>query len=248
MKNEINVSVAMTTCNGEKYILEQIDSILPQLGWDDELLIGDDGSKDGTLEIIDKIASSDKRVRVFQGEGLGVVRNFERVITECNNDLIFLCDQDDVWASNKVEITKEHFLREKNLTLMMSDLVVVDKNLKTIHNSYMEMKGSSTGIMKNILKNGYVGCALTYKKELNSIALPFPKGIPMHDQWIGILAEMFGRTKMTEDKLVLYRRYEDNVTALNSTSSFLRKAVWRIKLCYYLVRRRLSRKGCKIEI
>jgi len=248
MKEELRVSVAMTTCNGEKYILEQIESILPQLREYDELVIGDDDSKDRTLEIIDKVANSDKRVKIFRGKGLGVIRNFERVIGECNKDLIFLCDQDDVWVPNKVEIIKEHFLKDEKLILMMSDLMVVDKNLKVIHSSYMKKKGCSTGMIKNILRNGYVGCALAFRRELIPIILPFPKGIPMHDQWIGILAEMFGRAKMIEDKLVLYRRYEDNVTALASHSSFLQKAIWRIKLCYCLIRRMFSRKGYRIEI
>jgi len=245
---KISVSVAMATYNGEKYLLEQLESILPQLEDGDELVIGDDGSTDKTLEIISKVAEVDERVRVLQGDNLGVIRNFERIIKECNNELIFLSDQDDVWVANKAEVVKEHFLREEDLTLLMSDLVVVDKELEVIHPSYMKVKGCSTGILKNIVKNGYVGCALAFKKELKPIILPFPKVIPMHDQWIGILAEVVGRAKMIEDKLVLYRRYEDNATSLASHSSLLEKVTWRIKLCHCLIGRRFSRKGYKIEI
>ena len=245
---KLSVSVAMATYNGEKYLLEQVESILSQLEGGDELVIGDDGSTDKTLEIIGEVANGDKRVRGLQGNNLGVTRNFERIIKECNNELIFLSDQDDVWIANKVEVVKEHFLGEKDLTLLMSDLVVVDKELEVIHQSYMKAKSCSTGIIKNIGKNGYVGCALAFRKDLKSIILPFPKGIPMHDQWIGILAEMFGRTKMIGDKLVLYRRYEGNATSLTSNSPFLEKVTWRIKLCYCLIGRMFSKKGYKIEV
>jgi len=240
--NKIKVSVAMTTYNGERYLLQQVESILSQLGEEDELIIGDDGSTDKTLEMINKVVAIDKRVKVLQGKSLGVVRNFERTIKECNNELILLSDQDDVWVSNKIQVTKEHFQKEKKLTLLMSDLVVVDKELKVIHPSYIQLKGCSTGIMRNMVKNGYVGCALAFRKGLLPIILPFPEGIPMHDQWIGILAEMFGRTKMIEDKLVLYRRYEGNVTSLASNSSFWEKAMWRIKLCYFLMVRKMEKR------
>ena len=244
---KMSVSVAMATYNGEKYLLEQVESILSQLEDGDELVIGDDGSTDKTFEIISKVADRDKRVRVLQGNNLGVIGNFERIIKECNNELIFLSDQDDVWVTNKVEVVKEHFLGEEDLTLLMSDLVVVDKELKVIHQSYMKVKGCSVGIHKNIVKNGYVGCALAFRKKLKPIILPFPKGIPMHDQWIGVLAEVVGRAKMIEDKLVLYRRYGDNATSLISNSSFLEKVTWRMKLCYCLIGRMFSRKGYKVK-
>ena len=153
---KISVSVAMATYNGERYLLEQVESILSQLEGGDELVIGDDGSTDKTFEIISKIADRDKRVKVLQGNNLGVIGNFERIIKECNNELIFLSDQDDVWVTNKVEVMKEYFQREESLSLLMSDLIVVDKELKVIHPSYMKLKGCSTGIIKNIARNGYV--------------------------------------------------------------------------------------------
>jgi hypothetical protein len=151
---------------------------------------------------------------------------------------------------NKVAVIREHFQAEEDLTLVMSDLIVVDESLATINQSYLNLRGCSTGIIKNIIRNGYVGCALAYRKELNSIILPFPSKIPMHDSWIGILAEKFGKVKLIEDKLVLYRRYSGNVTSMYSDSDFWQKLVWRLRLCYNLTLRiyELRKYKSKIKI
>jgi len=243
MKKNPNVSVAMTTFNGEKYVSDQIRSIVSQLGVEDELIIADDGSTDHTLQILDQFATKNHRIKILRSKGIGIVKNFEKAISACTNELIFLSDQDDVWEPHKVQVMKETFRQEEDVTLIMSDLVVVDQDLKTVDESYMKLRGCATGILKNIMKNGYVGCALAFRSELKEMILPFPKGIPMHDQWIGIVAEMFGTSKMVEDKLLLYRRYGDNVTSLTSSSSPFQKAIWRLKLCVCLLMRKLSRRG-----
>jgi len=245
MTKNLSVSVAMTTFNGEKYVSEQIRSIVSQLGAKDELVIADDGSTDDTPRIFDQFAKEDGRIRIFKSNGIGVVKNFEKAISACSKDLIFLSDQDDVWTANKVKIIKEYFSKDEDITLVMSDLVIVDQDLKTVNESYMKLRGCSTRISRNILKNGYVGCALAFRSVLKEFILPFPKGIPMHDQWIGIISEMFGQSKMVEDKLILYRRYGDNVTSLTSNSSPVQKVIWRLKLCVYLMVRKLSRRGLK---
>ena len=245
MTKKSSVSVAMTTCNGEKYVSEQIRSIVSQLDAKDELIIADDGSMDNTPQILNQFASEDPRIKVLISDGVGVVKNFEKAISACSKDLIFLSDQDDVWAPHKVKVIREYFSQEEDVTLIMSDLVIVDQNLKTVNESYIRLRECSTGILRNIVKNGYVGCALAFRSELKEMILPFPKGIPMHDQWIGIMAEMFGKTKMIEDKLLLYRRYEDNVTSLTSNSSPIQKVIWRLKLSVCLMVRKLSRRGFK---
>jgi glycosyltransferase involved in cell wall biosynthesis len=240
---KLSVSVAMATCNGDKYVANQIESILTQLDANDELVIADDGSTDDTLSIVKSFATIDDRVRVLYGSSQGIVGNFERAIKECANELIFLSDQDDVWVPDKVKIIKEYFLAQEELTLIMSDLVVVNQDLETVVDSYMKLRDCSPGIIKNIVKNSYVGCALTFRRELKEYILPFPKGIPMHDSWIGILAEMFGKVKMIDDKLVLYRRYEGNVTSLTSSSSVFQKTMWRLQLSYHLMVRKFSKRG-----
>ena len=245
MKKNLSVSVAMTTFNGERYVAQQIRSIVSQLGVEDELIIADDGSTDNTPQILKQFAAKDHRIKILKNKGIGIVKNFEKAISACTNDLIFLSDQDDVWVPHKVKVIKEVFRQEEDVTLIMSDLVVVDQDLKTVNESYLKLRGCSTGILRNIARNGYVGCALAFRSELKEMILPFPKGIPMHDQWIGIVAEMFGKSKMVEDKLLLYRRYGDNVTSLTSNSSPFQKAIWRLTLSVCLVMRKLNRRGSK---
>ena len=236
MSGNLSVSVAMATFNGEKYVSEQIESILVQLGVGDELIIADDGSTDHTLEIVMGFADEDERVRVLQNSGLGIASNFERAIRACGNDLIFLSDQDDVWLPAKVEVIRGCFLEDPEVTLIMSDSRVVDENLEPIYDSYIAWRGCGRGVLRNLFKNGYLGCSMAYRREFNSVVLPIPSRIPMnHDAWIGILAEMFGRVKVIDEKLVLYRRHEKNSTSLYSVTPLRKRLVWRFKLAYFLL-------------
>ena len=237
MEKNLSVSVAMATFNGEKYVAQQIESILVQLAPTDELVISDDGSTDDTLTVLRKFAHEDRRVKFLQGSNLGIVKNFERAIRVCKGDLILLSDQDDVWMPNKVKVIREYFEEDNNLILVMSDLEIVDMNLRTVNESYVKMRGCSTGVVRNLIRNSYVGCGLAYRRELNKIVLPFPKGVPMHDWWIGILAEMFGEAKIVEERLVLYRRTEENATSLYSKVPLIKKVIWRMNmLCLVLMR------------
>lgn len=97
------ISVCIATYNGEKYLKEQLDSIIPQLTAQDELIISDDGSKDTTMEIIKRYAANDSRIKVYKGPGKGVIANFEFAINQTQGEFIFLADQDDVWLPEKVQ-------------------------------------------------------------------------------------------------------------------------------------------------
>ena len=101
--SNIRVSVAMATYNGEKYIKEQIDSILNNLEKSDELIISDDGSKDGTIKIIQEYQKKDSRIKLYDGPKNGVKQNFANAIKNCSGEYIFLADQDDIWNDKKVE-------------------------------------------------------------------------------------------------------------------------------------------------
>ena len=215
MKRNYIVSVAMATYNGEKYIKEQLDSILSQLNIDDELIISDDGSKDGTIDIINEYMKKDKRIKLFKGPKKGVIKNFENAISYCSGKYIFLSDQDDIWMDSKVEKVLFTFNNEK-CTCVVHDAMVFNSNSnEIIADSFYKLRKSSNGIIKNIWKNSYIGCCMAFDGKMKKKILPIPDGIDMHDQWIGLLNDKYGKSIFIDDKLLKYRRHGNNVSSLS---------------------------------
>ena len=177
----------MATYNGEKYIKEQIDSILKNMNSDDELIISDDGSTDKTREIINSF--KDDRIKLIDGPKKGIKKNFENGINNATGEIIFLSDQDDIWMENKIAKVLEAFEKE-DATLVIHDAEIVDENLDIIEESFFKYRNSGKGIIKNIWKNTYIGCCMAFKKEIKSVILPIPDNIEMHDQWIGICRDV----------------------------------------------------------
>lgn len=201
------ISVAMATYNGEKYIKEQIESILACLGNEDELIISDDESTDSTLDIIKSF--NDKRIHLINGPKKGIKQNFANAIENTSGEYIFLADQDDIWNENKVKDVVKCFEKEK-CTLVVHDAEIVDEKLNVIKDSYYKYRNSGKGIIKNIYKNTYIGCCMAFSKEIKKYILPIPNDIEMHDQWIGVLNDKYGKTYFLEEKLIKYRRHSLN--------------------------------------
>jgi len=204
----VKVSVAMATYNGEKFIKFQIDSILCQLGTQDELIISDDGSSDATLEIV-KEYQKDERIQVFANPRKGVVSNFENALINCNNDIIFLSDQDDVWFPNKVQAVKNCLENSKKLLVLHNGLNFYSS---TEYCGDTLIKKMRHGVVLNIMRSCYWGCCMAFKRDLLRFVLPFPPQVPAHDQWIGLVAEKIKGTVFVEQPLLLHRRHEFNVS------------------------------------
>lgn len=204
----MNISVAMTTFNGEKYLHSQLNSILIQLGNDDEVIICDDGSTDETIKIIENYISEDNRISLFKNKRKGVVLNFEDAISKCNNELIFLSDQDDIWNREKVNVIKAAF-RHGNETLILHNAIDFYENTNEENILIHKMKH---GLIRNIIKSCYWGCCMAFKKELVKDILPFPQDLVAHDQWIGIIAESKKESKFVNESLIKHRRHDKNVT------------------------------------
>ena len=211
--SNIRVSVAMATYNGEKYIKEQINSILKNLGQDDELVISDDGSKDNTIRIIQEYQKEDSRVKLFEGPKKGVKQNFANAIEKSNGEYIFLADQDDVWNDNKVKEVLKVF-EEKGVTLVIHNCEIVNENLEKTDKTFFEFRNSGKGIIKNIWKNTYIGCCIAFRASMKDKILPIPNDIEMHDQWIGIINEKYGKSYFLDECLIKYRRHGDNVSKM----------------------------------
>jgi glycosyltransferase involved in cell wall biosynthesis len=229
----MKVSVALAAYNGEKYINEQLQSILVQLNVGDEIIFSDDGSRDKTLEVISCIDS--EQISLCKNLRKGVITNFENAIHHTSGDIIFLCDQDDVWARNKIEVI-QHYFKTTDADLIISDAYVTDENLNIVHPSFYELMNSGGGIMKNFMKNTYLGCCMTFRSHLKDVILPFPEKIPMHDSWIGLLAELKGKVLFIPEKLVYYRRHGGNATVLKR-NSLRQSLLWRKNLFLELVKR-----------
>jgi len=229
------ISVCIATFNGDKYIGDQIDSILGQLSTDDEIIISDDGSTDNTLEILKNF--KDSRIKIHQNKNrLGPVYNFENALSKSTNQYIFLADQDDIWNERKIE-TFKNYLSEFHV--VVSDCSVVDNDLKIINPSFYVLRNSGEGLLKNFFQNSYLGCCMAFHRQVLEKALPFPPQLPMHDIWIGLVTELFFKSIFIEDKLILFRRHHLNatITSERSNHSLYKKFVFRKNLIFYLIRK-----------
>ncbi|MDP5131539.1 MAG: glycosyltransferase family 2 protein [Paraglaciecola sp.] len=231
----MRISVCLASYNGASFIEQQITSILTNLSAADELIISDDGSTDGTLALIQTI--KDPRITLLNGPKQGLVCNFENAILNSSGDVIFLADQDDIWVSDKV--TRMLDVLVSGYDLVISDCNVIDENGAELHASFYQLNGSAPGLLKNLLKNSYLGCAMAFKREFISKALPFPAKAPMHDWWLGMVAESFGSVKLMPDKLMSYRRHGKNAspTGEKSANSLKVKLNYRLNLLAELVKR-----------
>lgn len=208
------ISVAMAAYNGEKYIAQQIDSILPQLGEKDELVISLDPSKDGTEEILRRYAAGDGRIRVLTGPGTGVTDNFNNAISACKGDYIYISDQDDVWVEGKVARVQRCF-EEENADLVIHNGVHTDEDLRPVQAPFFQVYRIGDGKLKNILKPRYSGCCMAFTARMKNIILPMPE-IHGYDQWVATVCEFWGHIAYPEEVLLLHRLHEGNVTPTSS--------------------------------
>ena len=227
------ISVAMAACNGEAYLPEQLDSILPQLDENDEIVVSVDPSQDRTFEILFEYAARDPRIRVLEGPGAGVIRNVENALQNCSGQMIFLSDQDDVWMPDKVEKVSKAL---EHHTLVLHDAEIVDAELTEMAPSFMKWRRSRKGVLANIRKNSYIGCCMAFRRELLDYVLPFPENLPMHDQWIGLVAEKHGSVRLLRVPLIQYRRHGANATKQTHASP-AQMLKWRAEITREVLRR-----------
>ncbi len=232
----MEVSVCMATHNGEPYIQRQVDSILVQLGENDELIISDDSSSDETLTLLRSYG--DPRIRLFADNTFyNPTLNFANALKEAQGDFIFLADQDDYWHPNKIATQKEYL---KNSDLVVCDCRVVDGEGQTIHDSYFDYIKANTGFWTNFLRNRYIGCCMAFKKSLLSHILPIPSEELMHDWWIALVAEVYGEVRLCPEPLMDFIRHGKNFSnsGFKSTRSLSQKLKIRKDLLQAVIQRK----------
>ena len=221
------ISVCMAAYNGSKYIYDQLVSILDQLITGDELIIVDDSSTDSTVEILNGL--KDPRITVIVNESnMGVNKSFEKAISLSNNEFIFMADQDDIWADERVD-KMVNILKNSEVNLVSGNSRFIDSNGSEIEYPIIPLMGAdSKKLLKNISSifggiGAYYGCAMAFKRELISLILPFPTYIESHDLWIAKASILQGRSFNLED-IVLYRRIHNNNASVVSRP--MAKKIW----------------------
>ncbi|MEZ8337464.1 glycosyltransferase family 2 protein [Vibrio cyclitrophicus] len=218
------VSVALATYNGEEYIEEFLESVLSQSYKNIELIIYDDCSTDSTVAILKKIASKEPRICFYQQKSnIGFVKNFESVLTKCSGDYIALADQDDIWEKNKIELLMKNI---EDFDLIHSDALLIDAKGEIFSNSYTNSSNKLVYPEKLediIVNNPVTGCTTLVSQSLLVSALPFPKNILVHDQWLACLAITGRGIKYLDEPLIRYRQHDKNQIGAKSKKSILYK-------------------------
>ena len=230
--NDDTIDILLPTYNGEKYLREQLDSILNQTYKNIRLIISYDCSKDSTPEILEAYRNKDSRIELYlQKENIGVVKGIEFLLQKVKSKYYMLADQDDVWLPIKVEKSIETLKRE-NADLVFGDLEVVDENLKTIYPSFGDFMLLNRKINKyidsykvNYLYNCVTGCTVLSKKEFIEKILPIPAESKylIHDHWIGIMAALNGKLAYMPEKYIKYRQHGNNQVGTNKISHGFKK-------------------------
>jgi len=234
------ISVCMATYNGDRFIRRQLETILPQLGPGDELIISDDSSTDKTIEIIESFC--DPRIRLFRNQTFySSAYNFENALRGARGEIIFLSDQDDEWVEGWVgRALKE--LKEVSLVICDAEMVNANGSLRHGSEGLIYHGRRRPGVLQNLYRNGYIGCCCAFRREVLDVALPFPPKLPHHDWWLGLMADMFYSTRFIEDKLIRHRMHDrnDSFTGRKSTRPLGEKLVRRYHLAAALLHRRLT--------
>lgn len=216
------ISVCLATYNGEKYIKEQLDSILPQLASDDEIVVSDDGSSDKTTEIIEQC--NDKRIKILrhkQNERLRnktvaslryIAFNFENALNYAKGDYIFLSDQDDIWEPNKVS---ECCKQLQSHSLVLCNHSIIDKDGEIVNKQFYDKNPIDKVFLKNFVAFPFLGCCMAFRRSVLKYVLPMPKSCVCHDNWIGTSIIFNDDSTFIMEPLHRYRVHDNNNSLTN---------------------------------
>jgi glycosyltransferase involved in cell wall biosynthesis len=218
----MKVDILLAAYNGEKYLAEQIESILIQTYTDWRIIARDDGSTDNTLTLLKSYADiyKDKFLLVESGkQNLGPCQNFALLLNFSDAEYIMFCDQDDIWLPNKIEITIDKMLEMENAhpdrpLLIHTDLNIVDDNLNLISNSMWEYQDLDIRIEKHLYEiavhNIVTGCTVMINRKARLCSIPIPREALMHDWWIAIIVCKYGIISHIPQSTILYRQHSNN--------------------------------------
>ncbi len=201
----------MATYNGARYLQDQLDSFLYQTRQPDELVVCDDGSTDATLDILKAFREQAPfAVHIYRNEtNLGYTKNFEKVMSLCAGDIIFLSDQDDVWFCNKIATMAATLVTRQEIMILNADLVLADDNLSP---SAYTVFGQSVALGYGV-EDVASGCSMAFRRAWLDLVLPIPTvRSATHDGWITGLASTVGVRMQLDIPLQYYRRHDHSTT------------------------------------
>jgi hypothetical protein len=237
------VSVCMATYNGEKYLRQQMDSILTQLGNDDEVIIVDDASTDSTAAIISNMMDS-RLILIQHACNQGIVASFEDAVRSATGDIVFFSDQDDIWAPDRVERTLKAFAADSDADLVVTHVALINEEGSELTTDVrLKRRPFSAKLIPNLIANRFQGSAMAFRSSLVRRILPFPsKYLFLHDAWIGARCAITrSGVGYIGDPLLFYRRHGKNVSGTLPVWLMMRKrAELAAALFFDAVRRRFE--------
>lgn len=232
----MEISIAMTTYNGEEYILEQLESFIIQTKQPDELIIADDCSTDNTINILkDFQKNAPFNVKIHINEtNLGYTQNFNKVLQLCRGDLVFLSDQDDVWFSNKIEYMVSLSKKFPNKMVFMCDTEFTDAKLKPMNiTKQFQIRSLGSNMSRFV-----TGCCIAVKRNFLNQILPIPKEFKGHDNWIVNIADKLNLRYVDSEVCQYYRRHGENASMAMSNKLGYISLGDRMKLLYVRIIRK----------
>lgn len=231
------ISIALCTYNGEAYLSAQWQSLIDQQLLPDELVVCDDRSTDGTVALVRQLAAqSPFRVEILVNEAqLGYNKNFEKVLSHCTGDLIFICDQDDFWLPEKIRVMTQFMIDHPENQLAFCDAWVTDENLNEQHGRFWNWVRFDerararwqSGEMMDVMLDGnrVMGCASVLRRSLLDKVLPVPGEVPgyIYDGWFGLVAAAHGAVQFVDQPLQLYRTHVQQQVGVRSNTTFLER-------------------------
>lgn len=218
--NEPTVDIVMATYNGADFIVEQVESIQRQSYKNWRLLISDDCSTDGTLNIVKSISISDNRIKLISSDVKygGAMPNFLQALKKSDSPYFMFCDQDDIWLEDKIKISVEHIARLENTSgaakpiFVSSDMKIVDDNVNLLSSSFMSYENFGTGdtsLSHVLVENNVPGCTIignaTLRKWLN-LCTSYD-GLIMHDWLVNLICKCAGNSSFINESTSLYRQH-----------------------------------------
>ena len=216
------ITVLMATFNGAPYVVQQLDSLMAQTCLPDRIVVRDDHSTDATLNVLNHYQANHVlpiEIQVNPANSGGSAQNFMSLMTTVRDDYVMLCDQDDVWLPDKIELSyaKLRAMEEQygvgTPCLVHSDLTVVDDHLQPVSESFRASTFADydrTKLRDQIIQNTATGCTIMYNRALANLITHTPEHMVMHDWWISLIAAAFGHMDHLDEATILYRQHAGN--------------------------------------